>query len=79
MTAAEIHDRPSVDVSTRSAPSSLRWVRASRKAQNHCPAYRTRSVKALCGARSPIRRTAVTSAVGRRVGDDVIRGGLQVR
>ncbi|MEK8105426.1 hypothetical protein NKG94_10160 [Micromonospora sp. M12] len=79
MSAAEVHDRPSVDVSTRITPSSLRWVRASRNAQNQLPAYRTRSVNALCGALSPIRRTAVTSAVPGRVGDGVIRGGLPVR
>ncbi|WP_231930427.1 hypothetical protein [Micromonospora coriariae] len=65
-----------MEVSTRTTPSPERWVRASRKTQNQLPAYRTRSVKALCGALSPIRWTAVTSAVVRRVGDDVSRGGL---
>src|SRR5690242_14269495 len=47
---------------TRIAPSGATWPPPSRKTQNHRSRNRIRSVNALCGARSQIRRASTTRA-----------------
>src|SRR5436190_17291146 len=59
--AADTQSLPSFDVITRSAPSGETWAVPSRKTQNQLLLKRTRSVNALCGARSQIFRTSNTS------------------
>src|SRR6185436_1213678 len=59
--AADSQSLPSFDVITRSAPSGETWAVPSRKTQNQLLLNRTRSVNALCGARSQIFRTSTTS------------------
>ena len=61
--AAHVHFAPWADVMTRRAPSGETCSAPSRKTQNHAPRNRTRSVKALCGAWSHIRSTAISSSV----------------
>src|SRR5436190_16491479 len=60
--AADTQSLPSFDVITRSAPSGETWAVPSRKTQNQLPLKRTRSVNALCGARSQIFRTSTRAA-----------------
>src|SRR2546422_288582 len=60
--AADTQSLPSFELMTRSAPSGETWAVPSRKTQNHLLLKRTRSVNALCGARSQIFRTSSRTA-----------------